>query len=357
MASPDQELPRRSSAEVVAGPALGLPSPQMTYASGRRSRPAAAPAMAGKHHKQPAAQAVAGRRSESGAGWEEAAPLPADADEPAPLQPPQPPIILPSSAAAVRVKEQQLGGLQGMPEDEEEELDTVADDFTTAEQPQGPGLLQKAVEASSAAAQAAVGLAGQAYAAAVPAVLSVVGQGPSETPAGEEGVSKAPASGQEEHASAPAGSGGHPATVQGEGALLQRPAVPSPSERAKVAAAAASAAGPNPATASLLPASAGTPAATGHGYFPTVGAVALAPKPAPRQSGHMSRTSLIICCSWLCDSMAFRLSQPLNFCAPPRWCRRTGGAAGGGPAHLWPADACNQPRTLHSRPARWRGGR
>lgn len=216
--------------------------------------------------------------------------LPAD-DEEAELPPPQPPIVLPSSAAAVRVKEQQLGmqppmagrrvgqaAEQASDEEEEDNLDTAAD---AALAEQGPGLLQRAVDAASAVAASAVAAAGPMAEKAGELMGS-----------GLEAVRHATmpdAEGGEGAAAGAAAQGERPVTEQPRSQQVPaaagapaRPVVPAPAPitalpHAQAAPAAAT-------TASMLPASR-PPPATGTGYFPTTGATAPAPKPAPRPSG------------------------------------------------------------------------
>ncbi|EFN57550.1 hypothetical protein CHLNCDRAFT_143184 [Chlorella variabilis] len=224
--------------------------------------------------------------------------------------PPQLPIILPSSAAAVRVKEQQLAGAGGTGggEDEEEEeedgdsLDAAADAMAAQQAEQGPGLLQRAVDATSSVAHQAAELAAGAYAAAVPAMRQAVGQTAEVEASGletakEAAESVAGAADPEEEEEEPTGSGTSQGLEQPEEAAAaagpRRPPTVSLAQRAAAAAAAAAASKPAWATAAALPASAGSPAATGQGYFPVVGAVAPAPKPEPRASGALEARHVV----------------------------------------------------------------
>ena len=182
-------------------------------------------------------------------------------------EPPQPPIIFPSSAAAVRVKEQQLaasGGASGNrryggDEDDDElyNLDGAADAAVAAEQQQGPGLLQRAVDVTSSAAQYAADLAAGAYAAAVGQ-----GEGAQQTQMLKEdgGVGAAGTA-----RIAPAGAVGQPGAV----------ATLAPAERSVAAAATTT------TTAAVLPA----PSAAGKAALPVASTTMAAVKPPTTVSG------------------------------------------------------------------------
>lgn len=282
---------------------------QMSYATGRGGRAASPVRAAGA--PPPAAEPTA-------ASWPgtptQLPPQEADTAELPP--PPQPPIVLPSTAAAVRVKEQVLqpplavrsgyvpeeGAAAGEAShrvgEEEDPADAASDvawlgDGQQADE-QAPGLLAKAAEVAGTVAATVTNAAAAAVEAAAPVVRSVVGQGAEVAASGfdaakgtAEAVAEAVQEDEEEaatqDASAPEAAGQTPATPvpQQRGAMVpgQRPVLPSPPAPAAGASHAAV------TTAAVLPASASSPASTGKGYFPTVGAAVAVPKPAPRPSG------------------------------------------------------------------------
>ncbi len=333
---------RRSSSGVIAGPALGLtgraaldgsaaaqrrlpnsaalpPSSkvaalppallaglQASYAMGRSSRAKAA--------AQPYATDMASNNAELATPQTAAtrtrsppAAVVFEGEEDLP-PPPEPPLILPSTAAAVRTKERQLAG-QGVqlartgvggaaPEEEEDEGESLsaAADAVLAEQQQGPGLLQRAVEAASSAAAGAYAAAAPVVKQAVAATADLAASGlgvaagtaeaVAEAAAVEEGENAAPAK-----ADTPLSEGTAPAAAIPSGPVRPRDAAATLAAAEHAAAVAPRAvpvqhkAAAAVTTAAVLPASAAKPAATGQGYFPTVGATAPAPVPEPTMSG------------------------------------------------------------------------
>lgn len=250
----------------------------MIYATGRKGRPAGTkpgmPPLSSADTsvaEPPRTPAVAGRGR-----------LEAEEDE-LPLRP-SPPVVLPSTAAAMRVKEQQLavggGGQREVEvEEDEQDLDVAADEALAAfqqQEPAGPGLLQRAADAASAVAAGAYAAAAGAAEVAASSLRQAL---PAATPEeedgqgtrGQQGLAEQP--GMAEEQACPA------APVTGTAPV--RPAVPVPTPIAAVPHAASATA----TTAAKLPASSTVPAATGRGYFPTVGAAAQVAKPAPRPSG------------------------------------------------------------------------
>ena len=231
--------------------------------------------------------------------------LPAAAAAPAeePLLPPESPLILPSTAAAVRTKERQLGASRGIElaptgeggavaeEEEEEDLEAAADAALAAgSADQGPGLLQRAVDAATS-------VAAGAYAAAVPAVkqavavtadLAASGLGAATGAAEAVAETAAPDEEEEEALRGTAGqrpAAAPPAAQTGPARPPDAAATLAAAERAVLSTTAERRAAAAATTAAVLPASAARPAATGQGYFPTVGATAPAPLPEPTLSG------------------------------------------------------------------------
>ncbi|PRW58761.1 DNA polymerase kappa [Chlorella sorokiniana] len=230
--------------------------------------------------------------------------------------PPEPPLILPSTAAAVRTKERQLAG-QGVQlaptavggvvqqEDWEEDADLdAAADAALEQQQEGPGMLQRAVDAASSAAAGA-------YAAAAPVVKQAVAA-TADFAASGLGVAAGAAEAVAEAAGPEEGEDWGPEKAGTQQAAYTAPTVAThtgplrPRDAAATLAAAehAATAAPRAAqaqhkataavtTAAVLPASAAAPAATGQGYFPTVGATAPAPVPEPTMSGALSAKRVV----------------------------------------------------------------
>ena len=269
-----RRCPRRGYvADSAAVPPAGL---QMSYATGRSSRSAdkLPPPVTGSPINTNSPAYAPG--TPAGTRQEAAAERPAESavqlqhrtveeDEELLPEPPQPPIIFPSSAAAVRVKEHQLaasGGASGnwhyssaQEEAEQGNLDDAADAAVAADQQQGPGLLQRAVDVTSSAAQYAADLAAGAYAAAV-------GQGEgaeTQVPKEAGGVGEARTA-----AMAPAGPVGLPAAA----------ATLAPAERSAAAA-----------TTAVLSASAAAPSVIEKVNVPVAGPTVAAVKPGPTVSG------------------------------------------------------------------------
>lgn len=222
--------------------------------------------------------------------------------------PPEPPLILPSTAAAVRTKERQLAGqgvqlvptgVGGAVHDGEgegdEDLDAAAD-AALAQQEQGPGLLQRAVEAASMAAAGTYAATAPVVKQAVAATADLAASGLGVAAGAAEAVAEA--AGPEDGDTVPPGEaeGRQTAATAPAQATPTGPMRPRDAAATLAAAEHAAAAAPRAApvhhkaaaavtTAAVLPASAAAPAATGHGYFPTVGATAPAPVPEPTMSG------------------------------------------------------------------------
>ncbi|KAL4425484.1 hypothetical protein ABPG75_009500 [Micractinium tetrahymenae] len=329
---------RKHSGEQLAGPALGVPAVQMSYATGRGGRAAspvrvtAAPLPASQAKPQAAVPVVP---RGSSASWQPGTPSAPAARHGIPPQeaqreedevvppPPQPPVVLPSSAAAVRVKEQVLqpplavrsgyvpaegadagDEYQSMGE-EEEAVDAPSDAAWLgqgqAEDEQAPGLLAKAAEVAGTVAATVTNAAAAAVEAAAPVVKSVVGQGAEAAASGfdaaketAEAVAESMEEDEEEAAARQAEAEeaarqeAAAASTQQRGMVPgQRPVLPSPpTPTAGTARAAVT-------TAAVLPASAASPASTGRGYFPTVGAAVPVPKPAPRPSGELEARKVV----------------------------------------------------------------
>lgn len=262
-----------------------------------------------------------------------AAPVAAEDEAEELLPPPEPPLILPSTAAAVHTKERQLAGqgLQLAPTgvggavhegEEDEDLDAAAD-AALGQQEQGPGLVQRAMDAASSAATGAYAAAApvvkQAVAATADLAASGLGMaaGAAEAvaePAGPEDDDTVPpgeAEGQQTASTAPV-----EATPTGPMRPRDAAATLAAAEHAAVAAPRAAPAHHKAAaavtTAAVLPASAAAPAATGHGYFPTVGATAPAPAPEPTISGGQAR---LRACMSKCGPL--RTAMPSSSPTPP----------------------------------------
>ncbi|KAL4421096.1 hypothetical protein ABPG77_009623 [Micractinium sp. CCAP 211/92] len=334
---PAASIERRQSGNLPAGPAFGVPAVQTSSVSGGAlsTDHTTAPLLPDSQSKLYATSAAqAGGAAASLNPGTPTAPAVGPATPPRPARrgeesdelppPPQPPIVLPSSAAAVRVKEQVLrqplaDGGSYLPEEEsaaaeedlsdggeDEPVDAASNGAWTGEKQgdeQAPGLLAKAAGAAGTVAAAVTNATSAAVSAVAPAVKSAVGQGAEVAASGfdkakgmAEAVAEAVKDDDEEGAAgeageadaasleepAAAGSSQPEAMVPG-----QRPVLPSPP--AAVAGASLAAA----TTAAVLPASTASPAATGKGYFPTVGATVDVPKPAPRISGDLEARKVV----------------------------------------------------------------
>ena len=298
---------------------------QASYAMGRSSRPhkvaaqsvtTADPAVS---DAEPATPGTAAR----------AAPVAAEDEAEELLPPPEPPLILPSTAAAVRTKERQLAptGVGGAVHEgeEDEDLDAAAD-AALGQQEQGPGLVQRAMDAASSAAAGAYAAAAPVVKQAVTATADLAASGLGMAAGAAEAVAEA--AGPEDDDTVPPGEaeGQQTAATAPVEATPTGPMRPRDAAATLAAAEHAAAAAPRAApahhkaaaavtTAAVLPASAAAPAATGHGYFPTVGATAPAPAPEPTISGGQAR--LRVCMS-KCGPLrnAMPSSSPTPPCTP-----------------------------------------